>query len=132
MRKFVISEEILAATLNYLNTRPRSEVNNLCNVIEGNIKEIEEYNAQEIAKKSETERQNEELKALAKKKIIDEYLAEQEKEKRDKLIKQFNNFGLVGNAEELTTDCIEECVKTHIVVLEREKQAIKQEGREEK
>ena len=78
MKKFVISEEILAATFNYLNTRPRSEVNNLCNAIESNIKELEEYNAQEIAKQEETERKNEELKALAKKKIIEEYLAEQD------------------------------------------------------
>ncbi len=73
MREFVISEEILATTFNYLNTRPRGEVNNLCNAIESNIKELEEYNAQEIAKKEEAERKNEELKALAKKKIIEEY-----------------------------------------------------------
>lgn len=73
MKKYVISEEILAATFNYLNTRPRAEVNNLCNAIEGNIKELEEYKAEEITKKEETERQNEELKALAKKKIIEEY-----------------------------------------------------------
>ena len=42
MRKFVISENLLSVALQYLNTRPRAEVNEICNAIEGNIKEIEE------------------------------------------------------------------------------------------
>ena len=106
MRKFVISEEFLSAALQYLNTRPRAEVNNLCNAIEANIKELEQYKAQEIAEKAETEKRNAELKEAARKKIIDEY----ETEKRKKLIDEFNELGLVGPAEELDNHTIKEMI----------------------
>ena len=68
MRKFVISEEILVATLNYLNTRPRGEVNNLATAIESSAVEYETYKSNEAAA----------LKAETEKKTIEECIAKQD------------------------------------------------------
>lgn len=78
MRKFVISEEILVATLNYLNTKPRGEVNNLASAIESSAVEYKTYKANEAEEQKINAERAVALKAETEKKIIEEYIAKQD------------------------------------------------------
>lgn len=78
MRKFVISEELLTATLNYLNTKPRCEVNNLASAIEGSAVEYEAYKANETEEQKINVERAAALKSETEKKIIDEDIAKQD------------------------------------------------------
>lgn len=80
MKKFVISENILVAVLQYLETRPFAEVAKLHSAINADIKELEGYKMQEVTEATEKERQNTEMKQAVKNKIIEEYLAGQKTE----------------------------------------------------
>lgn len=60
MKKYVISENILSATLQYLETRPFAEVARLHSAINTDIKEFEEYKVEEITKKK---KQREKMKS---------------------------------------------------------------------
>ena len=116
MRKFVISENVLALIIHHFDTQEHGKVKHIEAAIQQDAVEYEAYKANEAAQQENIEKQNAELKEIARKKIIDEY-------EREKLINQFNELGLVGDANELDNECLKECIKTHIEVMKREENA---------